>query len=489
MGRNGSTDDYRAYRYKCSQCGHRTTRPGRSKPVEPPMRRAIPKSKRYLITGAQNATPVHKGFWAALCVAAKALDAEIIVIPLRYRNPTSLWSASAQGDLTWAEEVLPHLFNGRLALNQNLRVLADVKTVPTASSPLTGMEGLTGRESCILGHTRLQFKTVAVPSGHQAKILTTTGACTVPNYTDSKAGKLGSFHHSLSALIVETDGKFFALRQLLADKDGSFFDVADGEIRKFTHTGIEKHDRIQALNLGDVHVDNVDAKVVEATRDLIAATKPDYIVFNDLLDGESVNPHEKGDPFLALRKHSKHRHIVLAEVKRAIAFVANLTPADSVAIVVSSNHDDFLRRAIVSTDWRLEREPENARFYLTTALAMLDSDISPLAMWAEKLGSSARFLRTDESFTLSGVELSLHGHQGPNGARGSAKNLSRIGTKSTIGHSHSPVIEAGCWQAGTMSRLRLGYNTGPSSWMQTHVIQYENGKRCLIHVIDGRWRL
>jgi len=54
------------------------------------MRRAIPKSKRYLITGAQNATPVHKGFWSALCVAAKALDAEIIVIPLRYRNPTSL---------------------------------------------------------------------------------------------------------------------------------------------------------------------------------------------------------------------------------------------------------------------------------------------------------------------------------------------------------------------------------------------------------------
>ena len=45
-----------------------------------------------------------------------------------------------------------------------------------------------------------------------AKLLTTTGACTVSNYTDSRAGRIGEFHHSLSAILVEVDGRRFHLR-------------------------------------------------------------------------------------------------------------------------------------------------------------------------------------------------------------------------------------------------------------------------------------
>src|SRR5206468_12365404 len=108
----------------------------------------------------------------------------------------------------------------------NLVLAADVKTQPTASSPLSGFESLTGGESCILGHTKMQLRSVPVPTGRYPKLLTTTGACTKPNFTDSKAGALGKFPHYLGAVLVELDGKRFHLRQLNADRlDGSFIDL------------------------------------------------------------------------------------------------------------------------------------------------------------------------------------------------------------------------------------------------------------------------
>lgn len=90
---------------------------------------------------------------------------------------------------------------------------------------------------------------------------------------------------------------------------------------------------------------------------------------------------------------------------------------------------------------------------------------------------------------LANIELSMHGDRGPNGARGSRMNLRRIGVKSIIGHSHSPGIEEGCYQVGTNTPLKQEYTRGPSSWLQSDCALYANGKRSLIHIIDGEWRL
>jgi hypothetical protein len=67
--------------------------------------------------------------------------------------------------------------------------------------------------------------------------------------------------------------------------------------------------------------------------------------------------------------------------------------------------------------------------------------------------------------------------------------MRRIGVKSVIGHSHTPAIEEGCYQVGTSTKLSRGYTHGPSSWLNTHAIIYPNGKRTLINIIDGKWRL
>jgi len=118
--------------------------------------------------------------------------------------------------------------------------------------------------------------------------------------------------------------------------------------------------------------------------------------------------------------------------------------------------------------------------------------LSAFTYWVARiLGSrpDVKCLANDESHVVAGIETGLHGDKGPNGARGSLKNLRRIGVKVIVGHSHSPGIDEGGYQNGTSTRLRLGYNSGPSSWLNAHTVIYGNGKRSLLNVINGRWRL
>lgn len=459
-------------------------------------------SKRYLITSAQNATEVHTEFWACLQVAAKRLDAEIVVIPLRYKNPTSIWSDKQSTEEWWADETRPFLYNQRKKLNENLVLVGDVKIQPTATRPLAGFEALTGAESCIIGHPKMQFRSVASPMGRYPKILTTTGACTVQNYTDSKAGKLGDFHHFLGAVIVELDGKRFHLRQLNADRvTGEFTDVDTRTLTltHYTRAGAVPAPRAAGLALADAHARFFCPEVERATfgpGGIVEAFDPEVLLWHDTLDGYSANPHHDANPFIEAAKIQSGFGDVRAEVEHAVRFVVEHSRGRR-AIVVPSNHDNFLSRWVVSTDWR--RDPVNAAFYLETAQAMLASVkmtgggttyADPFRHWVEKLRGDAdvRALDTDERFEVAGIECGMHGDRGPNGAPGSLRNLARLGARVVSGHSHTPGIEEGHYQTGTSTPLRLEYNRGPSSWQNTHCVIYATGKRSLITIVDGRWR-
>ena len=59
--------------------------------------------------------------------------------------------------------------------------------------------------------------------------------------------------------------------------------------------------------------------------------------------------------------------------------------------------------------------------------------------------------------------------------------------KMVIGHSHSARISKGVYQTGT-STGRLDYEAGLSDHTNTHCVQYQNGKRTLIDIFDGKWR-
>jgi len=431
--------------------------------------------KKLVITSAQNSTPVNKPFFESLLTYCEVNDAELIVVPYRYKNPTSSYTESQRNEEHWAPILKPYLYNQRKKLCANLILLADIKTQPTAVSPLTGFEGITHGESGIVGHPKMQMKVIPTPSHSQPKIMHTTGSVTVKNYTDTKAGKKGEFHHCMGAVVVEIVGKKFHLRQINATDDGSFIDWDTVRIATFSPGGI------------------------------IGQLQPKHLIWHDLLDGYSRNHHHTGNVFTEMSKRGDGRemHLVGKEVQETIAFLKQQTINHHCkSIVVQSNHDDFLRQWIMNDNWKYD--PDNAEFYLETALAMTRSVgmsergaecVNPFAYWVDKAcaesdhpGCDVRCLGTDESFELKGVELGLHGHRGANGARGSIKGFSQIGVKTITGHSHTPGIEGGAYKAGTSTNLRLEYTEGPSSWMNSHVVLYANGKRAIINIIDGEFK-
>lgn len=152
--------------------------------------------KTYVITSAQNATPPFAQGWKSLQTYVKHVGAQLLVIPYRYKNPTSIWSEKAKSDDWWHPDFTPFIINHRVDLNDHLILLADIMTQPTATRPLEGFETMTGGQSAIVGHPKLELMTVPTPQEKLPKLLTTTGAITRKNYIPSKAGKKGEHHHT-----------------------------------------------------------------------------------------------------------------------------------------------------------------------------------------------------------------------------------------------------------------------------------------------------
>jgi hypothetical protein len=52
---------------------------------------------------------------------------------------------------------------------------------------------------------------------------------------------------------------------------------------------------------------------------------------------------------------------------------------------------------------------------------------------------------------------------------------------------NSPGRKDGALAVGTSTKMRVGYNMGPSSWLQSHVIIHKNGKAQHINFINGKY--
>lgn len=480
-------------------------------PADPTRFRRALAGQKFLITSAQNATPAHGPFLETLKRAASILGAELVIIPLRYKNPTQpekwqKWVRDAEtGDRKlqedwWSAETKPYLFDGRKKLNPNLVLVGDVKIQPTASTPLTGFESLTGRESCIIGHPKMQLKPVAVPSGRLPKILTTTGSCTLRNYSDTRAGKVGEFHHHLGALMVEVRGKLFQIRQITADRqDGSFTDLD----RHFTTRGVRRAPPALALATGDIHEVITDKAVDHATfgpGGIVETLRPITWVVNDGWDGISANPHDRDDLFIASAKQKSGLLDIRAELQRFVMYLNKRAASVGNVAVVDSNHHDFLRRWVVRNMHQGCHDAKNLGVFIESANHMWQSAKmapggaeygDPFPYWLAKLGAAknVRCLAHDASLMIGGSECALHGHNGPNGARGTVKNLSRLGTPVVSGHGHSAGWEENHVRVATSTPPRLTYQRGPSSSHNAHAVIYATGARSLIFIVEGMWRL
>jgi len=453
-------------------------------------------ARRYVVTYAQNATGLHDDFWAALLQFADHRDAKILVVGGMYKNPTSPWEAQEDvGFRWWDPRVEPFRISGPVRLAAHL-VVESTSIQPTAVTPLTGFEAFTGRATTIFGHPKIQLTCVATTERGAARILATTGACTLQNYSQSKAGAKGHKHHVFGAAYLEVDREERVfVRQINAEADGSFIDLEE----RFTPHGVEPAPAPLALVLGDVHLDVRDEPTENAylwgDSGVAKTLRPAQVLAHDLLHFGRRSHHSRNDPDHRFDTYLNGMDPVEEEVDDAVAWLDRLheeTGAD--VVVVASNHDEAFDRWLREGDVR--NDPANAKYFHRMRAAQLEArereghwvPAFELAYREKGRGQGVRFHERDEPLRIADIECSQHGDKGLNGARASLASFAKLGERVIVGHSHTPGIRDGAYQVGVVGAYDQGYNAGPSSWRHASALIYANGKRTLIFAVDGRWR-
>ena len=488
----------------------RIVKAGKVKALQP---KAITKERkrvrRYLFTSAQNDTQVHEGFWNNLLAFKEFMNAELHVARYTYvkqglgakGDKKQLKPAKAgegKGEMIWDHRLDPYLSDERLRVAEGLVWCGEMNILPTASRPLSGLEVYTGRDSAIFPHSKLAMECVASNKNEPTKINYTTGACTLRNYIHRKAGLKAEFHHAFSALIVEVDeNEDWFVRQLNATDDGAFQDldviVKGGEISEGNH--------VLAINFGDDHVKIMDPtvrKVHFAPNGMVDTLYPRYKFHHDVLDFRGRSHHEMKDPHTMFKRYVTGEENVRKEVWETAQFLQEESYRDwCQTIIVDSNHHHHLGRWLKEANGM--RDPVNAEFWTAMQARVLSNirrgvSVNYLKESFLEVGGvilqGMYFLNQDESFILKGIEFGLHGDLGAGGSRGNPLTFARMGRRMNIGHHHGKAgIYDGVYVAGTSSVIMPDWTAGPDSWTQSDIITYPNGKRTIVTIWNGKWRV
>jgi len=309
------------------------------------------------------------------------------------------------------------------------------------------------------------------------RIFITTGACTVPNYTDSKAGKKGQRHHVLGACAVrvEEDGTYH-IRPIYAEGDGSFQDLES----YYTPDGVTEAPRPLAAVLGDWHAAKQTEQSIQDAVDFLSRIKPRALVLHDVLDFATQSHHEKA------RWWVKRPRDVSQELRQVVGHIRDLAFWVDDLYVVGSNHDRHLDRWLEKFP---SEDPPNCEIWIKLWSLYYGGDRgSALARFCRHVGvpGNVHFV-AGESLSIGSYECSYHGDRGVNGSRGSLTQYAKLGSKVIVGHSHGPGILGGATQVGVSAPLgSFSYRKGaPDPSLNTHGLIYENGKRTLITVLPG----
>lgn len=436
--------------------------------------------KRFIITWAQNDTPVHNEFFKNMKAYAKYINADIHIIAGRYKNPTSVFTDKNHDK--WVKEIHPYLDANRHNIHKYVSIMSDIKIQPTAVNPMSGMEGISRANSCIFGSPRVQMQVIPALEGYKPKVMWTTGAVTVENYTDSKSGKKGEFHHTLGFVVVEIkDSEKFFARQVTATDDGDFtdlfFKVIGGKVKKIKESS--------AIVLGDVHIGQHDPVVMKSTMGLLDKLKPKHTIIHDIFDGYSISHHEANNPIKQFHREQDGTNVLKREVDEMIDWIENMKKYN--LVIVRSNHDDFVDRWIINADWK--KNIKNAKEYMEYTHVLLErkapNGIIPYII--NKKFPTVKTLGRNSSFIVQNWELGIHGDVGSGGSRGSLEQFRKLNTKIVVGHYHTPGRKDGALAVGTTTKLRVGYNQGASSWLNSHVIIHTDGKAQHVIFIDGEY--
>jgi hypothetical protein len=468
-----------------------------------------------ILSAAQNDCEVHRPFLRNLEAYAAHLGAEIYIAPFTYNVTMSRERArdeerrlQRERRHNWAAEVQQYLAKGPVDFGP-LIFFADMNILPTAKTPLADLDTHSRGKWAVFPHAKVAAKTVAAAS--DPPILFTTGAVTVPDYTDTKAGIKAVFHHVIGATIVEIDqhGLPF-VRQINATPDGAFQDL-DAVVRS---ERVTTGQRVEGITFGDIQSPYLDPAVALGTWGwdvelwqpadydgvLVDALRPAFGFFHDLLDNKPISHHELRRPIERYRTFVKGHASIERHVQDGARFLRAAGRDWMKSVAIESNHDKWIDRWLDSADHRKDRI--NAAAFLRWDLARheaVERQEDDFSIWRYALREAlpghldgVTFVNEGGSYVIchdaGGIECGAHGHLGSNGAPGRPTDLARVSGKANFGDKHAFMIVDGAYFAGTSSLLDLGYNKGPSSWRQGHIVTYANGKRTLLPMHGAKWR-
>lgn len=476
------------------------------------------KISRYLLTSAQNNTYAFSSLLANLEAYSAHLtqDGNICQImaskytynKAAYENSTLAkpgTRVASDEESLWYDPRLEKYFcddpsqhgSCRYQLAPDLQWCADINVSPTADNPLSKLDSYAGNHSAIFPHAKVAMKSMPRMKGEQARFLYTTGTVTQMNYIQRKAGQVAQHHHVYGALIIEvnSDGDWW-VRQLNADSKGRFYDISDGSVLHVADGKITSSHRVEAINWGDVHASEIDEEVKEvnwAKGGVIDALRPKYQMMHDLFSMRSRSHHDMKSFEKMYKKYLNGYDSVEEEVDQTYNLISYASRDFCQMVVVSSNHDRHGEKWLDEADYKADLP--NAKFFLQAqlerVLAMEAGKTWMFLEWAVRriCETPVKFLGLDESFCVGPshhrIECGLHGDLGPNGARGSTKNLRSLGLRTTKGHDHQATIDGPTWSAG-VCQLDMDYAKGPSSWSVSHVVCYTNGKRVMLSQRSGK---
>jgi len=445
----------------------------------------IKKYKRFVITTAVVGCPVHQGFLDSIRTYCDNKDAMLLVLPAADPASAGDWNLDRQLGIQ-------SIVFGDIKLNSNL-FLCSIKLSAKQIDPTTGLARIGQRNgSFIYASPKQRLKFMPVSNIKYPHAEMTTGAITLPRYLDtekymsSRTAYIANYDHVMGAIIVEIeDNKLYHFRQIQADSEGGFIDLA-----KYYKGDTVSTVYAEALSMGDLHAGETDPTAFQAWKEVCALVKPKKIFVHDGFNGQSINPHEKDQQISRAILAGKGLLNLKEEVREFANKINEMAEWGSVKeiIVVKSNHDVFLDRWLESGDFA--KDPTNYAVGVEFAHAMVQG-LNPLKYAVESAGlnnkASVRWLSMDEDYFIAGIQMGAHGHKGPKGSRGTLASMESSYGQSVTGHAHGPGILRGAWQNGTTSYLKLNYNAGPSDWVHASTLVYPNGMRQLINSFSGKW--
>lgn len=453
---------------------------------------------RFLVTTAVTGCRADSDLLASMKSYCEDMDAHILVLVASDPAHNKFAPGADYGtvDRQLADDPDVTIVTQDIALNSNL-CISTIKLSAKQMDPAQSMLRLAQKTgSMIFASPKQRLKAAPVSNEKMPHFVMTTGSITISdystdNYMSSRTAVIADHDHVMGALVVETvDDDIYHYRQIQRGEDGSIIDLGwkydpDGEIGEVDAW----------LVMGDLHSGSEDEYAFEACKDMTDNLIINKLVVHDGFDGLSINHHERNNVISRAMKADEHSHDLVDELKYYAELLDEMSDWEGIEeiVLVKSNHDEFLARYLQAGYY--VKDPQNHHVALMLALAMLNGE-DPLKYGVEDFDIGGliskdmiRWLERDEDFKRSGVQLGAHGDKGNNGARGSLRSMEQAYGQSVSGHSHSPEILRGAFQVGTTSKLKLGYNQGGSTWCHTSCLVYPDGRRQLINIIDGEWRM